>query len=390
MKIAKILIGNPDNRKGFFNNVIERTKHLIEAEPDVCCYIIRHEYGVILRLLKLQFRRPVREEYSLIDNILFKNLWLKVGFFDYLMTHRFNKKLTVGMSQLDRYVPLFSKYDLISPHGLSAIYLSAKVKKEYQIPFVPTWHGSDINVTPFRSLSTKKKVKNLIDKADHNFFVSQALLNKSNEISFESQSSVLYTGPAKSFAKHSVEMRRVTRKKYGISTDKVVGFVGNLVSIKNVLILPFIFKKIQDEVPDISFVVVGDGELTNRLSSEFKKNDVNNLHLLGALPPSEMPDIMSCLDILVLPSLNEGLPRVTLEAQACSVHVVGSDRGGIPEAIGDENCFPLGSSFVKNISTRAIEMLVGEVARPTLPVVYSWDKAIERELSVYNYLCLSK
>lgn len=49
------------------------------------------------------------------------------------------------------------------------------------------------------------------------------------------------------------------------------------------------------------------------------------------------------------------MPRVTLEAKACGVHVVGSDRGGIPESIGSENCFTLDDQFVNNISNRITE-----------------------------------
>lgn len=70
-----------------------------------------------------------------------------------------------------------------------------------------------------------------------------------------------------------------------------------------------------------------------------------------------MPSIINCLDVLVLPSLNEGLPRVTLEAQVCGVHVVGSDRGGIPEAIGDENCFELSADFANNVASRVLELI---------------------------------
>jgi len=79
--------------------------------------------------------------------------------------------------------------------------------------------------------------------------------------------------------------------------------------------------------------------------------------------------------------LNEGMPRVTLEAQACGVNVVGSNRGGIPEAVGYDNCFELDEGFVKKITNRIIEIIDH---RPKLPEKFSWVNAIATEVQVYN------
>jgi glycosyltransferase involved in cell wall biosynthesis len=384
MKIAKILLGDPANQKGFFNSVMERTKHLMEAESDVDCYMIRLEYGFVLRLLKRQFRKSQREEFSTIQGIKFKNLWITMGLLDYLLTYRLHRRAILDSKQLNNYVPLFKDYDLLSTHGIDAIFLSARVKKEFNIPFVTTWHGSDINVMPFRSNSIKNEVKQLLDSADHNFFVSQKLLETSEKISIEAKKSVLYTGPAKSFYPYDEEDKKALREKYNVNTKYVVGFIGNFVSIKNVLVLPALFKKIQEEVQDVSFVIVGNGELGNLLESKLIEQSINNLHILGKLNPEEIPDIMNFLDLLVLPSLNEGFPLVTLEAQACGVHVVGSNRGGIPESIGEENCFELDDDFVERATFRVIELLKNKIEQPVLSKDFSWDNVIEKELLVHN------
>ena len=322
MKIAKILIGNPDDRKGFFNNVIERTKHLIEVEPEVDCYLIRVENGLILRLLKRQFRASNREDFSIIEGIKFRNIWIKMGLLNYLITHRLHKRIVLSEKQLSSYVKYFEKYDLLSSHGIEAIFLSALVKRKFGIPFVSTWHGSDINITPFQSSILRNESKKLLEYADHNFFVSQKLLDTSEKISTEAKKSVLYTGPSSIFYKYTDTQKQVLRDQYNIQTSYVIGFIGNFVSIKNVLVLPTLFKKIQEEINDISFVVIGNGSLGSQLTSDFMEQDINNLHMLGKLSPEEIPDIMNIFDLLVLPSLNEGMPRVTLEAQADRKSVV--------------------------------------------------------------------
>lgn len=384
MKIAKILVGNPDNRKGLFNNVMERTKHLMEVEPNVDCYMIRIEYGLILRLLKRQLKRPIHSEFSIIDGMNYRNLWIRMDLFDYLVTHRLHRKIVISKKQLSCYVEYFEKYDLISSHGPEAIFLSALIKKRFKIPFVSTWHGSDINIKPFKNKKAKSEVRKLLEAADHNFFVSNKLLEVSKEISKDTIKSVLYTGPADIFYKYDNAQKQSLLSKYNIDTTYVVGFIGNFVSIKNVLVLPVLFKRIQEEVQDVSFVIVGNGELGKLLESKLIEQSIDNLHMLGKQNPEKIPDIMNCLDLLVLPSLNEGLPLVTLEAQACGVHVVGSNRGGIPEAIGEENCFELDDGFVKSATFRIVELLKNKIEPPVLSKDFSWDTAIEQELLVYN------
>jgi len=384
MKIAKVLVGSPDNKKGFFNNVMERTKHLIDAEPNVDCYMIRVEHGLILRLLKRQFKRPKRDEFSVIEGMEFRNLWVTMGFFDYLIAYRLHRRIVISSRQLNSYIKNFEKYDLLSSHGTEAIFLSALVKQRFKVPFVATWHGSDINIVPFRSLVAKKNIKQLLNSADHNFFVSQKLLETANSISAQAKKSVLYTGPSSIFYRYNNARRVAVAKRYNVSKAYTVGFVGNFVPIKNVLLLPAIFKKLQELLNDISFIIVGDGELQQKMTAELTKNKIENVHILGKQDPKHMPDIMNVLDVLILPSLNEGLPRVTLEAQACGVHVVGSDRGGIPEAIGDANCFELNEGFVDAITSRILTLLQDKQESAELPVSFSWPNAIRHEREVHQ------
>lgn len=384
MKIAKILIGNPNDRKGFFNNVIERTKHLIEVEPNVDCYLIRVENGLILRLLKRQFKKSNRNEFSVINGIKFRNIWVSMGLFNYLLAHRLHRNIVISKKQLAAHVSLFEQYDLLSSHGIEAVYLSKLVKKEFNIPFVSTWHGSDINITPFKSKKSKREIKHLLKAANHNFFVSQKLLETANNISAQAKKSVLYTGPSNAFYRYSSAGRLAVADEYNIKTTYAIGFIGNFVTIKNVLLLPAIFKKLQQCIDDVSFIIVGDGELRKRLTDELVKSQIGNVKMLGKQEPENIPDIMNVLDVLILPSLNEGLPRVTLEAQACGVHVVGSNRGGIPEAIGDANCFELNEGFVDAISSRILTLLRDEQELAALPKQFSWPNAVRHEREVHQ------
>jgi teichuronic acid biosynthesis glycosyltransferase TuaC len=92
---------------------------------------------------------------------------------------------------------------------------------------------------------------------------------------------------------------------------------------------------------------------------------------------------MNCLDVLILPSKNEGLPLVTVEAIACGANVVGSDVGGISEAIGKEFCFELNDNFVDNISSKVVELLYKPQLQ-TLSNVFNWKNTAIKENTIYK------
>ncbi len=89
-----------------------------------------------------------------------------------------------------------------------------------------------------------------------------------------------------------------------------------------------------DEYPQAEFLMVGDGDLRPRiaaLAAELKIAD--NVHLVGWR--KQVPQIMHSIDLLVLTSLWEGLPRVLPQAMAAGVPVVANDVNGSREAISD-------------------------------------------------------
>jgi len=118
----------------------------------------------------------------------------------------------------------------------------------------------------------------------------------------------------------------------------VIGTVGRLQPVKDQLTLAQAFLRVLEQRPGLRthlrLVIVGDGELRVRL-----------LELLGAanalelawLPGTrdDIPELMRCLDLFVLPSINEGISNTILEAMATGLPVIATAVGGNPELVLD-------------------------------------------------------
>jgi glycosyltransferase involved in cell wall biosynthesis len=63
--------------------------------------------------------------------------------------------------------------------------------------------------------------------------------------------------------------------------------------------------------------------------------DPSRVYLAGHVPPDHVPAYIRSADVVLIPSMSEGLPNVAVEACACGKPVFGSDVGGIPEVVVD-------------------------------------------------------
>lgn len=376
MKIAFITTGSPDNQKGMFNNVQERASRLIQVKNNnfnIDFYMIRHRDSWLFSLIRRK-QRPKQVSDVKIDNVKYQYRWVRHTFFDYILTTRFKKRAILDRKYIDQHIDHFREYDLIVGHGMSSNYLAYSIYEKHRIPFITSWHGTDIHQAPFINSKTFTLVKNILEKAAMNLFVSKDLLKTSNKITIKGNKQILYTGPADYFYPYSHSDRIGIKEKYGAKNKKVVGYIGNFVPVKNIRVLPKIYEKLSRMRGDIVMWIVGDGPLKNELEESLNTIQAN-YKMFGKLAPPEVPEVLNGMDVLVLPSLNEGLPRVTLEALACRIPVVGSNVGGIPEVVEEKNTFDLDDNFIDKISNRILEIIENEELSSEMPKGFSWDEA---------------
>ncbi|MBS0582360.1 MAG: glycosyltransferase [Proteobacteria bacterium] len=174
--------------------------------------------------------------------------------------------------------------------------------------------------------------------------------------------------------------------------DAVVAlFVGRLAAQKNVaLLLDAIASLGKTERP--ALLLAGSGPLRAQLTAQADSLGIaDDVAFLGER--DDVGDLMQAVDLLVLPSLDEGLSNVVLEAMASGLAVVASRVGGNPEVIVDGESgllFDSGdrTALIAHLGTlvtdRARRETIGRAARERVADYYSIDALVARTCAIYR------
>ncbi|RAP32426.1 hypothetical protein DID76_00450 [Candidatus Marinamargulisbacteria bacterium SCGC AG-414-C22] len=298
-----------------------------------------------------------------------------------------------------------ANFDIISAHWLTSIAILPQLLK-LSVPTVLTCHGSDINYLRskfFGNLLTvlssennkiffwgrllnniiKKKQIKLLESCSQTFFVSTVLKEKAKSFGFNGFNVSLITGNGYNrslFHTHHSTKKSVIR----------IGYVGYLRHVKGVDQLPLIFKYIQEKISAVEFCVVGDGIM--RASIENKCNDykLSNVNFKGICELTEVAQLMKSFTVLVLPSRNEGFGTVVVEAKACGVPTVGSNVGGIKEAVGDSGTvIDRGPHFEQRFADAVIDLIKNPIHTDILKTEaakFTWESVTNNELNSFKKL----
>lgn len=136
--------------------------------------------------------------------------------------------------------------------------------------------------------------------------------------------------------KRTKTTRAEKRIELGLDKDDFVcATVGRLVPVKGHQYLIEAIKKVVNKIPSAKFLFIGDGELMPDLLTQTKSLGLRkNIFFLGAR--SDIAEILNCIDIFLLPSLNEGFGIVLVEAMAMKKPVIATNVGGVPEIVVNE------------------------------------------------------
>lgn len=189
--------------------------------------------------------------------------------------------------------------------------------------------------------------------------------------------------------------RAALRRELGVAGDAMLLLhVGSLSPEKNHAGLLRIFERVRAEHSGAHLVLVGDGPLRPEVERDAER--LGQVHLLGVR--DDVPRLLAAADLLLLPSLTEGIPGVILEAGVQSLPSVAYHVGGVGEAIrdgesgrlirsGDEAGFA--GAVAKLMADSGQRMVMGDRARAFIETDYALARSVDSFERLYTSIVRS-
>ncbi len=172
-----------------------------------------------------------------------------------------------------------------------------------------------------------------------------------------------------------------------LGTSPVVVCVANLFAYKGHRVLLEALSSLVSEGLQCRLALVGDGPERSALEEEVR---VRGLDVLFAGQRTDAARYVAAADVVVLPSLHEGMSNAIMEAMALGRPVVATSVGGTPELLGDTGllCPPgdpraLAEALRRVLLDPALRERLGVAARNRLRKEFSVDALVERHLAAY-------
>lgn len=188
------------------------------------------------------------------------------------------------------------------------------------------------------------------------------------------------------------------RARHGIGNGPVLLSVGRLQARKGHDVAIQAVARLAAQVPDVRYLIVGDGEERKRLEDLARVHASAHVTFVGEVSESDLPKYYAASDIFLLPNRVErgdfeGFGIVFLEAAACGKPVIGGASGGVVEAVDDGRTGLLVDGARVDAVFDAIARLaaspderrrLGDEGRRRAQDRFSWDAAAARVLAVHE------
>lgn len=250
------------------------------------------------------------------------------------------------------------------PHATSAFLareiLKAEKITEKELKVITTLHGTDITLIGLEP-SFLPTMKFSIEQSDGVTAVSNFLRDKTkSNYQIEKDIEVIPNFiDTEKYSRQDNETTQCMRKKFAPDGEKILIHVSNFRALKRVQDVIKIFADVKKEVPS-KLLLVGDGPERSeceRLARDLEIFD--DIKFMGK--QDSLPEILSISDLFIMPSQSESFGLSALEAMSCSVPVISSSIGGLPELnVHGETGYIAEIGDVERMSKYAIELLTNQ------------------------------
>ena len=176
----------------------------------------------------------------------------------------------------------------------------------------------------------------------------------------------------------------------------VIGTVGRMQAVKDQLNLAQAFVQLVQNTPagrdKLRLVLIGTGPLLEEIRNCLENANMLDLAWLAGAR-DDIPELLRCLDVFVLPSRAEGISNTILEAMASGLPVIATRVGGNAELIVEgqtgflapaENSAALAQALSRYVEQPHLISSHGQAARQRAERVFSIEQMVQRYLAVYD------
>ena len=190
-------------------------------------------------------------------------------------------------------------------------------------------------------------------------------------------------------------------KELGITPDSfIIGSIGRLEVAKGHKFTIEAFKKVQEERKDclLKLIIIGEGEEKENLIKYAKQLGLEDKIIFTGYR-KDVEKLMDIMDIFVLSSLREGLPRVLVQAAAVGVPSVDFNVDGVPEIVKDgyngflvkpRDVNQLADKVIRYIDNRELIELHGQNGRNFVNGKWSIENMVNQVDEIYQILIQEK
>jgi glycosyltransferase involved in cell wall biosynthesis len=178
------------------------------------------------------------------------------------------------------------------------------------------------------------------------------------------------------------------------ANDLLIGVIGRLSPEKGHAVFVQAFENVVRTVPQARAVLVGEGQELERLRASVRAARLDS-RITFAGYQRDTSSVYAALDLVVIPSLSEGLPNVLLEAMLHRKAIVATAVGAIPEVMqaalsrwlvppGDAE--RLAQTVIEALQNPALRQELGEIGERRVREAFSPSYRAERIVALYREL----
>lgn len=325
-----------------------------------------------------------------------KNSQAKVVFFKYLQREINIYKDCLAFIEIFKHIKK-NKYDIVHTHSSKAGILGRLAAKLAGVPIII----HTIHSFPFHDYmsSVRRRFYIFLEKlaaifTDKLITVSNLNKNKAIKCGIANPSKFVTVYSGIDLHKFNVNIDiKGKKRELNIPLDiPIVGMIGRLSPQKAPQYFIKAAAQVAKIIPEAKFLLVGDGILRKEL-----ENLANELHASPSIifmgTRSDVPEILSLLDVFALSSLWEGLGRALTEAMIMGIPVVATDVDGVPELVKNgetgllvppKNSSALAQAIITLLKDRKRAKEMGEAARKRVVPIFSAELMVKKIEDIYE------